>query len=169
VIKEAEIAEASADAPQAIGVKWKGTWTIPRPAHDVQLVAIATGPGIDGVYWHTAKPYQPMSPDWQASTIGCSGAIWLDIDNDGRRTSAREYAQRLVSAAGQNWRELVAKLSMFDETVAAHAAHLVSQAGTSLESGPLADALKDGSPAARAGFQAYREANRQNEIARAAR
>ena len=44
--------EPNRDLPA--GVKWQGTWTLPRPEHDVHLVAIALGPGIDGPYWKTA-------------------------------------------------------------------------------------------------------------------
>ena len=31
--------------PEPAGLKWQATWTIPRPRHDVWLVAIAGGPG----------------------------------------------------------------------------------------------------------------------------
>src|SRR5262249_47065002 len=36
------------------GVKWSGEWTLPRPRHDVYLVAVATGPGDLGLYWPIA-------------------------------------------------------------------------------------------------------------------
>ncbi len=166
VLREATIPDAP-DATRPLGVKWRGSWSIPKPGHDVHLVAIATGPGIDGLYWRTAKPYQAVSPDWEARTIGCSGAVWLDIDNDGLRTSARDYAERLVAAAGNDCVKLVASLSNYDEAVAAQAAHLVQVSGTSLQSEPLREALKTGTPAARSGFQTYAEAWRENEIARA--
>ena len=165
-IREAAIPE-SPDAALPLGVKWLGGWTIPKPRHDVHLVAIATGPGIDGLYWRTAKPYQPLSPDWEARTIGCSGAMWLDVDGDGRRTSARDYAERLVATAGNDWAKLVASLSIYDEAVAAQTAHLVRVSGMSLQSEPLLAALKSGTPATQTGFRAYAEAWRENEIARA--
>ena len=153
--------------PLPIGVKWAGTWTIPKLSHDVYLVAIALGPGVDGLYWKTAKPYQPTSPEWEAHTIGCSGAVWLDADHDGLRTSARDYAKRLVAAAGSDWTKLIASLSDYDEAVAMQAAHLVRASGTSLQSEPLLAALKTGTPAVQAGFRAYANAWRENEIARA--
>jgi hypothetical protein len=96
--EEAIDAKALRDLPG--GVKWNGTWTLPRPKHDVHLVAIATGPGIKGLFWPAAKPYQPTSPQWEPRTIGCSGAVWLDADGDGRRTAAYDYAQRLFAASG---------------------------------------------------------------------
>ena len=165
VLRETTIPELP-DAMLPIGVKWRGSWTIPKPRHDMHLVALATGPGIDGLYWRTAKPYQSVSPDWEARTIGCSGAVWLDIDNDGLRTSARGYAERLVTAAGNDWTKLVASLTGFDEAVAAQTAFLVQDAGTSLQTVSLLQALKIGTPATRSGFQTYAEAWRENEIAR---
>lgn len=62
------------------GVLWSDEWIVPKPKHDAFLVAIATGPGIAGLYWKTAKPYQPDSPEWTPRTVGASGAVWLDVD-----------------------------------------------------------------------------------------
>lgn len=166
LFREALIPEAT-DEKLTIGVKWAGGWTIPRPRHDVHLVAIATGPGIDGLYWRTARPYQPESPDWKARTIGCSGAVWLDVDGDRRRTSARDYAERLLKAAGNDWMKLVDNLSIYDEAVAAQAAHLLRVGGTSQSDQRLVTALRTGAPAVQSGFQQYNEACRANEIARA--
>ena len=166
VLRETEVSE-SPDTKLPIGVKWHGSWAIPKPRHDVHLVAIATGPGIDGLYWRTAKPYQSVSRDWEARTIGCSGAVWLDIDNDGRRTSARDYAERLVTATGNDWAKLVASLSTFDEAVAAQTAYLVQAAGTQLQTESLLEALRTGTPATRSGFRTFAESRRENEIARA--
>jgi hypothetical protein len=166
-IREA-IIDQLPDSRLPTGVQWIGNWTIPQPKHDVNLVAVATGVGVDGSYWHTAKPYQPLSPDWQPNTLACSGAVWLDSDNDGKPTAARHYAERLVAAADGDWAKLIAQLSAFDEAVAAHAAYLVAQSGTALESESLQKALMEGAAATQAGFQAYRQAARESEIARAA-
>ena len=157
----------SPDAKLPVGVKCVEHWVTPKFQHDVHLVAIATGPGIDGLHWRTAKPYQPTSPDWEARTIGCSGAVWLDVDGDGRRSSARDYAERLVTAAKGDWKKLIASLWDYDDAVAAQAAHLVRVSGTSLQSEPLVAALKAGRETTRSGFRAYAEAWRENEIARA--
>ena len=78
------------------GVKWTETWTLPRFKHDVHLTAVATGPGVTELYWPIARPYQPMSIDVNRQVIGASGAVWLDADGDGKRTSAFEYASRIV-------------------------------------------------------------------------
>ncbi|MEK6257499.1 MAG: CehA/McbA family metallohydrolase [Planctomycetota bacterium] len=166
VIGSSKIPE-SPDASLPVGVKWVGHWMTPKFQHDVHLVAIATGPGIDGLHWRTAKPYQPTSPDWEARTIGCSGAVWLDVDGDGRLSSARAYAERLVAAADNDWKKLIASLWDYDDAVAAQAAHLVRVSGTSLQSEPLRSALKGGREMTQSGFRAYAEAWRENEIARA--
>ena len=75
LIRSERIGVASEELPA--GVKWQSEWQIPAPKHDVHLVAIATGPGIQESYWRTAKPYQPDSPEWTPTWIGCSGAVWL--------------------------------------------------------------------------------------------
>ncbi|MBC7819137.1 MAG: hypothetical protein IAG10_19785, partial [Planctomycetaceae bacterium] len=165
MIREAAI-PSEPDSPLPTGVKWAGGWTIPKPHHDVHLVAIATGPGVDGLYWRMAKPYQPTSPIWEPRVIGCSGAIWLDADKDGRRTSARDYAERLVAASTNDVTKLIESLSTYDEAVAAQAAHLLRTSGLSLQSQPLLTALKTASSATQAGFRAYAEAWRENEIVR---
>ncbi len=165
MIRETAIS-SEPDSKLPIGVKWSSGWTIPKPRHDVHLVAIATGPGVDGLYWRTAKPYQPISPAWEPRVIGCSGAVWVDADKDGRRTSARDYAERLVAASDKDVTKLIESLSMYDEAVVSQAAHLLRASGLSLQSQPLLTALKTASPATQAGFGAYAEACRENEIAR---
>ena len=59
------------------GVKWRGAWKVPRPAHDVFLTAIAVGDGIEAPYWPTAKPYQPTSPDLDLHTLAWKRRCWL--------------------------------------------------------------------------------------------
>lgn len=114
----------------------------------------------------SAFPTDTTNQSWQAVTFGCSGAVWIDIDEDGRATSAREYAERIVASAGQDWPKLVAECSAYDETVAAHVAFLVDRAGSSLQDESLLVALKQAQSAVQSGFQAYREAARENELAR---
>ncbi len=164
---------SSAPAPKNLdptlpaGVKFVAYWETPKFQHDVHLVAIATGPGIDGLHWRTAKPYQPTSPDGKTQVLGCSGAVWLDVDGDGHRSSARDYAERLVTTARGDGKALIASLSKYDDAVAAQAAHLVRVSGTSLQSDEIQTALKLGSAMTREGFRAYTEAWRENEIERA--
>ena len=157
------------DKPLPLGVKWHGSWTIPRPKHDVHLVAIAVGPGIDGLYWKTAKPYQPTSPDWQPHVLGCSGAVWLDVDGDGRRTAARDYATRLIAADRSDIQKVIAHLADYDEATAAQAAHLLRVSGVPLPDERLQTALKTAEPSVQSGFRQYQDAWRENEIARSKR
>jgi hypothetical protein len=149
------------------GVKWQGEWSIPQPDHDVFLTAIAIGPGVDGLYWKTAKAYQPISPEWTPHVIGCSGAVWLDADGDGRRSAAYDYARILVAEADGDFAKLLTSLADYDRAVAAQAAHLWQSSGESLLSDSIQAALKQATPETRAGFQTYLEAWRENQLARA--
>ena len=78
--------EAIADGKKA-GMKWQATWRLPRPPHDVHLVAIATGPGVAAPYWPSAKPYQPVSIDFTSYVLGVSGAAFVDGDGSGDSTA----------------------------------------------------------------------------------
>jgi hypothetical protein len=73
---------------------------LPRVHHDVNLVAIASGPGLRNIYWPIAKPYQPSTPQVNRHVLGSTGAVWLDGDGDGKRTSASGYAEQLVQTLG---------------------------------------------------------------------
>uniref|UniRef100_A0A7C2NWZ8 Polymerase/histidinol phosphatase N-terminal domain-containing protein n=1 Tax=Schlesneria paludicola TaxID=360056 RepID=A0A7C2NWZ8_9PLAN len=148
------------------GVPWSATWEFPRPKHDGHLVAIAVGEGIDAPYWRTAKPYQPLSQSDDTVTLGCSGAVWLDGDGDGRRTSARDYAERLVTASNHDLPALVAHLADYDAAVAAQVAHLLEASGRRLATEDAHQIWRTASPAVRDGFQTYLSAVRDGEIAR---
>ena len=129
-IKHADIPRPAAGAAQPAPVKWQGRWTLPHPAHDVHLVAIATGPGVTSPHWPAAKPYQPTTPRWHSYVLGATGAVYLDGDQNGRFDSAYDYATRVTSEcaneAGDDADRLVALLSDrlggFDEAVAAQVA-----------------------------------------------
>ena len=144
-----------------MGVLWADRWAIPKPAHDVHLVAIATGPGIDSLHWKTAKPYQPDSPNWTPRVIGCSGAIWLDADGDGRPTSAHQYATRLFAVAGGDPAALISSLQGYGQSVACQAAHLLHTAGTS----PLQKMVRGASKSTQLGFRDYAESRRRTYTA----
>ena len=150
----------------ASGVQYAATWKLPRPKHDVHLVAIALGDGIDGPFWATAKPYQPTSPDWQPYTLGISGAVWLDADSDGRRSSARDYARQLMVAANGDTAKLIAALAGCDAPTAAQAADLLHTAGQSLDDPQLTTAIKSAPKHVANGFSAYRQALRDSELAK---
>ncbi|MGH9310759.1 MAG: CehA/McbA family metallohydrolase [Vicinamibacterales bacterium] len=108
----------------AAGVKWEGTWRLPRPPHDVHLVAIAIGPGVIAPYWPTAKPYQPTSIQFTPHVLGVSGAVFLDADGSGGFESAFDYARREVSAGG-DMTSLLTRLGGYDRAIAIQAASLL--------------------------------------------
>ncbi len=151
------------------GVQWQGTWKMPRPKHDIHLVAVALGNGIDGPYWPTAKPYQPASPDWEPRTMGISGAVWVDGDGDGRRTCAREYAARAVGKSGGDLAKLVELLAPYDAAIAAQAAHEYVVAGKALDATQIEQATKRAPMAISEGFRAWWQAWREQQLAQAER
>jgi len=141
------------------GMKFEQTWTLPKPKHDVHLVAIASGPEIDAPYWPTAKPYQPTSPDWTPQVLGCSGAVWIDGDGDGKKSAAREYAQKACDAANGDLDRLVALLGKYDEAVAAQAAAIFHEQNPK-SFNTLAQPFDGAAEQVRSGFVAYFEAER---------
>lgn len=149
----------------ADGEKFADEWSLPKPKHDVHLVAIASGPGIDAPYWPTAKPYQPTSPDWTPHVLGSSGAVWLDGDGDGKKTSAREYAGRLCDSANGDFDRLVKSLDDYDEAVASQAAAIFhEQHPDSFRA--FAEPIAGASDQVRSGFAVYFEAERASVAAR---
>jgi hypothetical protein len=161
-----KIREARIEDGRGAGVKWSSEWTLPRFRHDVHLVAVASGPGVTDLYWPIAKPYQPMSPVVERRVLGLTGAVWLDADGDGQRTSAAEYARRLQRDAGGDWRELVRSLGAYDEAVAVQAAALLQGRGVSLRDAEVREAAARAGPHVERGFEAYAEARRECDIAR---
>jgi hypothetical protein len=101
------------------GLKLSFTWRIPRPAHDVHLVAIATGPAPEGLHWPVPRPYQPSSTAWTPRVIGSTNPVWIDADGDGAFLAARAIAQRLVEAK--------ADPSRHDEAVRLHVKDLLTK------------------------------------------
>lgn len=163
-----ELVQVKDSGDRPLGVQWTGQWSISRPRHDVNLVAIATGPGVKGPWWRTAKPYQPTSTDPGTQVIGCSGAVWIDGDGDGKRTSARDSAQRLVTEV-KDFDQLCQRLSGYDEATAAQAAHLLRTSGVSLQDEKLRTAIRQATTNVQSGFRMYEESWRENEIARTTR
>lgn len=160
-IKEAAIAEGS-----KAGVKWSGEWVLPKFGHDLHLVAIATGPGVRELYWPMAKPYQPTSPVVSLRALGVSGAVWIDGDSDGKRTSARAYAERLVKEKGAVPEKLLPALAAYDEAVAVHAAALLHKDGVKIEGAEVLALAKNAGTHVERGLRTYFEAWRTSAIER---
>ncbi|HXG60326.1 MAG TPA: CehA/McbA family metallohydrolase [Planctomycetota bacterium] len=137
------------------GVKFRHTWRIPRPPHDVHLVVLAGGPGVRELFWPIPKPYQPDGPVWEPRVLGSTNPIWVDADGDGRFTPARLYAERLLERHGGNLEELLSALGGYDEAVAAQAAGLLEAAGRDLRGAEFARLLSRAPEPARRGFAAY--------------
>jgi hypothetical protein len=136
-------------------VKLEATFMLPRPKHDVWLVAIASGPGVDAPYWPIPRPYQPVRADWDPAVIGSANAIRVDGDGDGRYSSPLDYARRIVEANPAPER-LIAALARYDEAVAVQAASVCREKGMDLAAAPFNRALNDAAPVVRHGFVAYR-------------
>ncbi|HEY5918502.1 MAG TPA: CehA/McbA family metallohydrolase [Chryseolinea sp.] len=117
---------------KASGQKWKGIWTIPIPKHDVFVVAIAEGSGAGMPYWPIAEPYQPVASEWTPKLIGSTGAVWIDGDGDGKRSSAFDYAQQIFERAKNDPIEIIKLLSTYHESVATQAAALLWKNGIDL-------------------------------------
>ena len=133
---------------------------------DIHVIAIALGPGIDGPHWKTAKPYQWLSEEWTPCVIGCSEAVWLDADYDGKFESAREYANRAIASSAGDFKRLMQELAKFDAPTASQAAHLVESNLNDTNRSQLDEALKSAAPQTQTGFERYREAKQKTERSR---
>lgn len=108
--------QAIADSGKA-GEKARITWKLPKPAHDVHLVAIATGPGVREPFWEVPRPYQPSSKSLTPRVIGATNPIWIDADGDGRFESAFAIAQELFGRLGGDPDRMRAVLDSHDAAV----------------------------------------------------
>ncbi|CAN5912153.1 hypothetical protein BH24BAC1_BH24BAC1_14970 [soil metagenome] len=165
-IQEALIPEAEGNKP---GVKWTGSWVLPRPIHDVHLVAVAEGPGRHLPFWPIAKPYQPASPTWEPRVFGSSGAVWVDADGDGAPTSAHAYALKLVADAKERPRSLLRKLAPYDEAVAMQAAALLQERGVAPDGPEMTRALRKATPATKQGVEQFASEWKASQAVRARR
>ncbi len=161
LIREAKIADG-----QKGGIKWSGKWKLNDLQHDVHLVAIAHGPGVKKLYWPTAKAYQPTSPRWESYVIGSTGAVWLDVDGDGKKTSAVNYATRLLKESSGDVKKLIQLLSGYDTAVAAQAASLLNSQGVRLTESEFRKQLRFAAKPVQNGFNMFIKEWRDSQIAR---
>lgn len=161
-----KIREATIEDGGKPGVKWSGHWDLPRFKQDVFLVAMATGPGVRAPYWPIAKPYQPSSPEVNRMVMGSTGAVWIDADGDGKRTSAYEYARRLLARTGPNAAEVIRALRDDDQATATQAAGMLQAAGVSVEDPAILQAASSAGPQVERGFRRFIDAFRESRTAR---
>lgn len=120
-IAHSQIIESNRKQP---GVIWEGEIPYTVPNNDVHLAFIAQGPGV-GLHWSTAKPYKPDFKEWTPKVLGCSGAIWLDVDGDGQTTSARGYAEMVYTESNGDFSRIQTALAEYHPTVAVQMANLL--------------------------------------------
>ena len=148
--------EAIPDGTNA-GLKWEATWRLPAPAHDVHLVALATGPGVTAPYWPTAKPYQPTSTAFTPYVLGMSGAVFVDGDGSGTFESAAAYARRELAGTTEP-RSLAARLGRYDAAVATQAASLLRARDPAAFTATVDAMLQHAPPHVASGLRVYLDA-----------
>jgi len=119
------------------------------------------------LYWPMARPYQPTSSAVNLRVLGVSGAVWIDGDGDGQRTSARGYADKLLKSLGNEPEKLLPALAAYDEAVAVHAAALLHASGVKVDDPAVLALTKKAGASVERGFRTYLEARRLCEIERA--
>ncbi|GEP41781.1 CehA/McbA family metallohydrolase [Brevifollis gellanilyticus] len=111
------IREQAIDDPGKAGEKARITWKLPKPSHDVHLVAIATGPGITEAFWEIPRPYQPTSKTLRPRVIGATNPVWLDVDGSGNFEAAFTIAQNLITQFRDDPIKLEESLKKHDKAV----------------------------------------------------
>jgi len=150
-----KIRDQQIEAPAGPVEKARITWTIPRPAYDAHLVAIASGPPVTAPFWTIPKPYQPTSRVWEPRVMGATNPIWIDGDGDGKFSAPRTYAKAVVEKAGTEVANLIAELVKYDEAVAAQAASVCQATGRDVRSQAFCEALNKAPPHVQRGFASY--------------
>jgi hypothetical protein len=136
--------------------KWNGSWKIDNPGYDFFVSAAATGHGDHLPFWPLEKPYQPTAPEWTPMVLGFSGAVWIDGDGDGERSTARDYARLIMEAKKLD--EIIAQLSEYDKAVAIQTAVLLSENGVNLSGPELNEPLSKAPAHVKEGFEDVRKA-----------
>lgn len=152
-----KVRESALEQPAGAVEKGRVEWTLPRPAHDLALVAIASGPGVTAPYWPIPRPYQPTSRDWRPRVLSITNPVRVDADGDGSWSSARYYAQFVIEIFGTDPEALFPILTRYDEAVATQAAAFILPARREAWSPAYVRALESAPEVVRQGFGAYEE------------
>ena len=121
------IREQKMEPSRRVGEKARIVWELPKPAHDVHLVVIATGPGVTEPFWEIPRPYQPSSKSFISRVVGSTNPIWIDADGDGRFEPAVEIARQLIQENGGDREKIRQALRRCDEAVAVQAESLMEK------------------------------------------
>lgn len=140
------------------GIKSMKHIKLPSFKQDVFLVAIAEGSGPHQPFWPIVKPFQPVSPSWRPYTLGASGAIFIDVDKDGKFNDANSYARKLLSMHKEDFEKLFRSLSAFDGAVAVQAAAVLHENGVDLHAKSFQQGLSTAAPYIQRAFQKFMEA-----------
>ena len=140
-------------------VLWERKLTLPKLEHDAYVTAIATGPGVDEVFWRANKPYQADGPEWTPRWIGCSGAVRIDSDGDGRFFTARDYAVRLLADHRTEVSDgLLEALKDFDEATVIQTLSLLNAAGEKVLSDIVSRRFMEAGGVTQRGYRQYMDA-----------
>lgn len=161
-----KIREAKITGTNKPGVKWEGSWVLPKFKQDVFLVAIAEGPYSYLPFWPLVKPFQPVSTQWTPVVIGSTGAAWIDSDGDGLRSCAFQYANLNWQKSKGNINTFIRLLNSYDQATAVQAASILVEKGWSSEEPRLKKALSIASPDVKKGFQVFFDEWAQTRAAR---
>lgn len=157
-----KIGESDIKDGWAAGVKWTGSWDLPSVRQDVFIVAIATGANRSVPFWNVPNPYQRISAEWDPRYIGASGAVWVDGDSDGKKTSANVYARRVIADANGDEASLIRALQQFDEAVVVQTAALLDAGHNLISNKRLRNLLTTAPVHVQQGFQSYLDAINQD-------
>jgi hypothetical protein len=151
------VREAFIKNKKGAGLKWNGRWNLKFLKQDVFLIAIAEGEQESLPFWPIVKPFQPTGPAWSPYAIGCTGAVWIDADGDGKPTPAYEYAKRLIEKFANDLDSLIVQLNNYDEAIAIQAAALLYERGIDIDSSDFIEAMKHANHSTREGMRKFSE------------
>ena len=109
------------------GLKQRLSFALPKSRHDYFVCVVVTGPGMKGLWWPIARPYQPTSDVWNPQMMGLSGAVQVDADGDGRFQCAADYAKRIWTSARKDSSKAIRAAASYDAAVQLQLADLMYQ------------------------------------------
>lgn len=150
-----KIREMKINESKKAGEKWSGKWILPKPYHDLYLVAVAEGPDPQVPFWPVARPFQHSTPKFNPVILGVTGAVRIDADNDGQYTSAYKYASALWHTVNNNVNEYIRKLAAYDRSVAIQAAAVLVESNVDVSGSEISKQVARASLQVRKGFQQF--------------